>query len=416
MSGRVVVIVEPYSSGAMLAPALRQDGLSPVAVTQAKLPPYADTFRPADFDEHLWWDADADRVLARLRALEPVAVIAGAESGTRLGDLLAAELTPGLANTPDLSSARRNKGDMVAAVAAHSLATIGSLCTRDPAEVEPWLDLTGLRGRDLVVKPAESSSTDGVMFVPGGRDWRAAVDALLGAVNCYGQVNEDVIVQEYVTGTEYAVDTFSFEGRHTVNDIARYRKAHNGGHIAVYESMEFLPFDGPGHAELVEYVRRVLDAVGVRFGAAHTEVMLTDRGPLLIETAARLGGGGQPWTCQLATGDNAIDRLVRYLGGDRDIRADYPLEQSVLVAYFMARTSGRVGNLVALDAIRDLESFCHLQVNVRDGDHIAQTADLFDSQGFGTVVLGHEDPGQVRADYAELRRIEREVIIEALAG
>jgi biotin carboxylase len=418
MSRPAVIIVQPYSSGNMYAPALRRARFSPCAVTLRSAAPLAASFRAADFDHHLEYgasDAEAitpplvDPILERLRELDPVAVIPGEQHGVMLADHLAAALTPERANVPALASARWHKGDMYAAVAAAGLPVIASLCTRDPDEAAEWLRVENLEGRDLVVKPANASGTDGVTMLPAGVGWRAAVAERAGSVSRHGIQLTDVIVQEHVVGVEYAVDTFTHDGVHTVTDIVRYHKVSSGGRVAIYESMEFLPFDAPGHDELLRYTRRVLDVLGMRFGVAHTEVMMTDRGPLLMELNARPPGGAQPWACQLATGDNLIDRTVRYLSGGGDIRPDYELDMTVLVVFFAVRSAGRISGIDGLNAITDLPSCYHLKVNVTDGDFVPETVDLLDAHKLGVVVLGHPDPAQVYADHIEVQRIAAQV-------
>lgn len=83
-----------------------------------------------------------------------------------------------------------------------------------------------------------------------------------------------------MVGVEYVVNNFAYsDGRHAVTDIARYGKVHRGapgtGSTAVYESVHHLPYDEPDNEEFVAYSRDVLNAFGVRFSPAHTEVMLT---------------------------------------------------------------------------------------------------------------------------------------------
>ncbi|MFE9999744.1 ATP-grasp domain-containing protein [Streptomyces avermitilis] len=405
-----VVIVEPYSSGNMLAPAFRQGGFSPCAVTLSGLSaPNSATLRLSDFDEHIAYDGgELGPLVGRLQALDPVAIVPGTHTGVKLADELAAVLTPKLANAPDLGSARHHKGDMIAAVAAAGLPTIRSLCTSDVGDALTWITRERLSGRDLVVKPVDSAGTDSVRFVPGGHDLRAVVTGLLGSANRYGSRISEVLVQEHVKGVEYAVDTFSYEGRCTVNDIVRYHKVSSRRHIALYASMEILPMDAPGNDAIIGYVKGALDALGITFGAAHTEVMVTEDGPLLIEVNARLSGGGHPWTCELATGDNSVDRMVRYLTKDRNIPDGYPLQLTTLAIFFAVRSAGVVSGLSRLDAIVDLPSCYHLQVNVQDGDYVPETADLFDAQRLGMAVLAHSDPAQVAADHREVRRIAAE--------
>ena len=51
--------------------------------------------------------------------------------------------------------------------------------------------------------------------------------------------------------------------------------------------VELIPCSGPEAIAVVDYTLKVLQAVGLRWGPAHTEVMLTADGPRLIEVNAR---------------------------------------------------------------------------------------------------------------------------------
>lgn len=413
MTGATVVVVDPYSSGAALPAMLRRTGLRPVTV--AAYPPPAPVLAAApgvpDLDLRLGPGDTPEQVAAALRPRRPVAVVPGTESGVPLADALAAALTPALANDPATAAARRHKGRMVAAVRAAGLPVIRTVTSGDPAEVGRWLTANGLLGAHLVVKPPASAGTDGVTLVRGGAGWRAAMAALQGRRNLMGLVDHEVVVQERVTGTEYVVDTFTADGRHTVTNICRYAKTATDGGGMVYESMEFLPYAGRGHPELVDYVTGVLDALGVRFGPAHSEVMMTGSGPLLIETGARLAGAGLPGATRLATGDSGADRLIARLTG-RPSPADYRLERCVLVAYFVVRSAGVLRNVAAYERVRALPTCRHLRVNVRDGDRVPATSDLMSTLGLGWAVLAHRDPARVAADHAALRELEAEVRIE----
>merc|ERR1719422_2311284 len=59
---------------------------------------------------------------------------------------------------------------------------------------------------------------------------------------------------------------------------------------------------GEKEDQLAEYVFKVLDAVGLRYGPCHTEGMFTKRGPILVEVNARLHGLQGPRLIELSTG------------------------------------------------------------------------------------------------------------------
>lgn len=121
------------------------------------------------------------------------------------------------------------------------LPVIPQLCTADADEVAAWLEREGLTGADLVVKPPKSASTDGVIKLAGGADWRGVFTRQLGRVNQFGEIDDRLLVQKFVTGTEYVIDTFSHEGKHALVDVCAYRKIDNGPHMAVYDTMRWLP-------------------------------------------------------------------------------------------------------------------------------------------------------------------------------
>jgi hypothetical protein len=410
------VIVDPYSSGALFAEAFEKADVPVVAVVSSPAPPevYASSYRPGDYGEIITFTDDLEAVVRRVRELQPRCVITGCESGVELTDAIAPAVVPETANVPELATARRHKGDMAAATARAGLPIIRQICTADAAAVGSWIAREGLGGRDLVIKPPKSASTDAVTRVPAGRGWRAVFDGLLGRPNRLGIVNDCLVVQEYAVGTEYVVDTFSHDGTHTVCDVCRYRKTDNGPHMAVYDSMEWLAPDDPVVVPLVAYAKDVLDAVGMRFGAAHVELMLTADGPRLIELGARAHGGGHPRFCRVATGDSQVDRTVRYFAALGSIPASYELLRHVLVVFLIARRAGVVRDAGAVDAIGDLPSYHFSVVNLSAGQTIEPTKDLFASLELGFVVLAHPDRDQVMADYAAIRAMEDALVIEPL--
>src|SRR4029079_10932475 len=111
----------------------------------------------------------------------------------------------------------------------------------------------GLSGRDLVIKPPKSASTDGVTLVPRGEGWLAVFNSALHSTNRMGIINDSLIVQQYVEGTEYVVDTLSHDGVHTVTDVCRYTKVRNGPQMAVYDTMEWVEPELPLVDELISY-------------------------------------------------------------------------------------------------------------------------------------------------------------------
>ncbi|HZB47586.1 MAG TPA: ATP-grasp domain-containing protein [Mycobacteriales bacterium] len=407
---RPAIVVDPYSAAREYGPAFRARGVPTVAVlsTPAPLPAFAAAWHPEDFDRTVCFDGDLDRLAARLAAERPVCVVPGIESGVELAEALGERLRPGEGNTPGSTAARRDKWRMAQAVRAAGVPALRQVCTDDPAQVADWLAETGLAGARLVVKPPKSGGTEDVHVVAAGADWRPYFDRLLGAPNRFGARNAAVLVQEFAAGTEYVVDTYSVAGRLGIAQVCRYAKRACGDRLGIYQSTEVVPPDHPHVPVLADYVRRVADAVGLRNGCGHAEVMLTPDGPRLVEIAARLAGNPLPLTCRLATGDSQVDRTLRHRL-DGTFTPDYRLERHARIVCLSAARAGRLENAELLAAAAGLGTAQAVHLPHHTGEVVPATTDLFTSLGW--VVLADPDQTAVAADHDRLRELERQLVI-----
>jgi biotin carboxylase len=121
-----------------------------------------------------------------------------------------------------------------------------------------------------------------------------AVNAILGCSNRLGIVNRFVLAQSFLKGSEFVVNTVSLNGKHHVSDIWQCHKHRVLGAGYVPGCEELLPFNGVIQQQLVAYVIDALDALGFTQGPAHFEIMMTERGPSIIEVGARIQGGVNP--------------------------------------------------------------------------------------------------------------------------
>lgn len=412
---KTAIIIDPYSSGSEYAPAFREAGVEEiVAVLSSPTPPeYASSYRSENFNQtfttnFLENNCVEPELIENLKKLNPLCILPGAEFGVELADLIAAQVNPHIANDPSKSSARRDKGAMAQALTEAGLQIIKQLCTDNIAEVEQWLEQENLTGKDLVIKPPKSAGTDGVIKIPKGHNWQQEFFKLLKTNNRLGIVNDKLIIQEYIPGTEYVVDTMSYDGKHSICNICKYYKIENGVNFGIYDRMEWCSPDIPCYEELVNYAKDVLSATGMRFGTSHIEIMWTEKGPKLIEIGARPHGGGNPKFTRVATGDSQIDRIVRYFTNPASpIPESFQLIKHVSVVFLICRNEREVTNAQILQGINKLQSYHSSVIYIKNGDLLKPTKDLFDTFKLGFVILAHKDPFQIEADYNEIRFLEQ---------
>ncbi|MBA0053309.1 ATP-grasp domain-containing protein [Streptomyces sp. AJS327] len=411
MTERQVILVDPYAGAADYADAFRARGVTPVAVltTPTPLPAYHHTWAPDRFHTVHHHTGDLAALVRTVRAHDPLAVIPGNESGVLLSDALTQELWPGTGNDPELSEARRDKWPMARALERAGVPHPRTLSTADEEEAANWLRETGLTSRALVLKPRRSGGTDAVRKVEPGEDWRPSFRALLGSVNRFGLPNDTVLLQEFAAGTEFAVDTYSVDGELGIVSVAQYTKSTRADRIGIYDAVDYLSPDDPRVAQLGAYTRDVARAVGIRTGCAHTEIMLTEDGPRLVETAARLAGSCLQHSARLATGDCQIDRTVRHLL-DGEFTRGFVRERPTRVLWLSAPHAGTLRGGTVLDEARELPTFQRLGRAYPDGAHVPRTEDLFTSLGW--VLLAGDTESAVDADTAAVRDIESRLPIE----
>lgn len=400
----------------MVAPAVRAAGMSPVAVLDYHGPalvPMRGAYDPREYDAVVNFHGDVDDTVEKLRALGPSAIIPCNEVALRLSQTLADELTPDEANVSELVDTRRHKYLMHQALATAGLPVIRQICTTDPEEVAAWIEREGLTGQDLVIKPSSSAGTVGVTRAPNGEGWRERFAELLGTYDKLGVLAEDVLVQERITGTEYAIDTVSHHGRHSITDIIKYRRIPYGEGIAVYDSVEWVPYDREELGELIEYGLAALDAVGLREWAAHTEIMMTPDGPRLLEINPRLAGAGNPAVTEIANGESQVTRIVDKCAGRGDrLPEGYTLKRNVMAVFLMAHSSGVVRNAEIYEEARKLPSYHSPVQVVGTGQRVEASTDIFATMTMGYIILAHESSEQIAADRKAIRELERNLVIE----
>jgi biotin carboxylase len=406
---RYVVIVDGYSTGSELTGEFAAHGVRAVHVQSSQLISrfYTQTHARTRYAAELLHDGDVEATAAAIAGWAPLAVIPGTESGVMLADALCEELgLPG--NGTALSEARRDKVMMAEAVGAHGLRCADQCKSGDPEVLVGWAVARG--EWPVVVKPVASAGTDSVYFCATPAAVGRAAHEIRGRRNKMGWPNDEVMAQGLLRGDQYFVNSVSWDGVHHISEIWHERKQTVSGASVIADTERLLPGAGPVQARISTYVGGVLDALGIRFGAAHTEVMLCDGDPVLIETAARLQGSLSRHAIRRSLGTDQVSLTVEaYLDPEtlrRRASAPYEVRQAALGVWLISREWGLVDAAPGMDAVRRLPSFCAALEKVGAGDTLEPTVDLFTSPGL--VYLVHEDTETIERDYQAIRELEEQ--------
>jgi uncharacterized membrane protein (UPF0127 family)/biotin carboxylase len=403
---RTVVLVDAMRVGSTLAAELNHRGACCLAVHSSTK---TDRKRTDDtqFERVLTNEGDLDAVVAALRPYAPDVVLASTETGVRVADALAHALGA-QGNDWALREARRDKFEMVEACRRAGLRVARQVRVTDPESALAWRRAAGLG--EVVVKPLDSAGGDGVALCRDDAELWAAVQRLVGQPNRLGGKNAGVVVQERLLGTEYMVNGASLGADHRFADVWRYVKGPLNGAPVMYDTNELLDPADPVYDELIAYTARVLDAVGVRIGPSHTEVMLGPDGPALVEIGARFDGITIANVWRECVGVSAVDLVAEALLDPEAFRArpvkPDGLRRHARTVHLHVKDGGVVREVPGRQTLAALPSFRSLLLNVAEGSVVAPSRDFFSTAG--AVLLAHPEESVVQADREAVRRLEAE--------
>jgi biotin carboxylase len=404
---RPVVIIDPLEAGIELAPVFQARGITAIAVTLQTLNwiGYGTQVQTSDFVDVI---PNQPNLVEMLRKYNPIAIIPGTEEGVSLAEHLIEILTPQFANDPKKSLNRLHKAHMQKALQEAGVPALKTLNTSSEEEVETWMKENELVDAPLIIKPPMSSGSDKVFHIPAKGDWRIAFNRVLTEpTQLTGKFSETVVVQEQAIGTEFAVGTVSANGKHYLAHLIKYNKTSFQERKTIFDYVEFLPYSEEDHGELFDYTQKALDALGIRWGAAHTEIMLTSSGPRLIESGARMCGGPVVRFAREATGSSQADKLVEvYVDGN--IQNKYVFRKSVMPVFLKSPAKGILSNMEALAEISTLPTLFNEYIWFKNGDLVPQTVDLLTSIGIVALAGNRE---QILLDYEKIRNMESKLVI-----
>ncbi|MFD0399948.1 acetyl-CoA carboxylase biotin carboxylase subunit family protein [Kitasatospora sp. NPDC059811] len=190
-----------------------------------------------------------------------------------------------------------------------------------------------LIGYPVVLKPRNLGGSYGVVRVDDEERLRELFQVAVGARIDRIDTVPGVLVEEYLEGPELSVESVVQDGQVHICGLTEKEV----GFAPYFEELGHVcrkPSTYPGYAEIERVVVAAHHALGITYGATHSELRITARGPRMIETAARLGGEKIPYATRLATGVDQVALTVAALTGGRvEVRPERELFAGVRMVY-----------------------------------------------------------------------------------
>jgi biotin carboxylase len=292
---------------------------------------------------------------------------------------------------PEAVRACRDKAAQRARLAAAGVPGAVSASAGTPAEA---VAAAGRIGYPVVVKPIAGSGSVATRRCADAATVEAAARAVLAAGP--GELGlppqEAVVVEEYLAGPEYSVETFDLR-------VIGVTRKHLGPEPYFLEIGHDFParLPEPARAAITGTALAALRGLGLGWGPAHVELRHTTTGPRIVEVNPRLAGGMIPRMVQEATGIDLIGQTVARAAGHPGQPAA-TRNRAAAIRFLVAETPGRLVEIDGLAEARRVPGVVLVGLTRQPGQELVLRHSFQDRLGY-VIAVGPE--GAVAAGAAE---------------
>lgn len=162
-----------------------------------------------------------------------------------------------------------------------------------------------------IVKPTDGFASIGVKFITNEADLLNSINSSAdeSKYNSNKSLGSEFLIEEYIAGYEVSVETVAYEGKTEIVGIT-------GKHFNKKININELGFEIPcqlsdgDEEQIVKYVIDMHEALGINHGLTHTELVMSEEGPRVVEINPRLGGAHLAELYEHGTGVNLYDVAV----------------------------------------------------------------------------------------------------------
>ena len=383
---KYVILVNPETTGLHLTEKIQDSGYLPVAAytfDRKKWRKYQaegelicpDEFCVKEMFHAVYFSSRISALIRDLKSLDGLiaGVIPASEPAVNNADIIGKHLGV-ICNRPETISARRNKVDMKKAVRAAGLRTADYSSCKTTDDLRSFINSNGF---PIVLKIPDGQGTYQVHICNDEKDAAMRFHEIMNVKGLFDSHPGFVLAEDYIQGTEYAVNLLGLGAKTIVTDVWKYTKVQTEFGRNVYYStvLETPPHDGL--EDLTAYAIDLCKAVGIQYGPAHAEVKIDSKGPVMMEIAGRLAGTDIPLMASLASNIDILQKTIDvYTNHDVKLPDVIENHRHSGIAYCITCNQGTVKEIQGLDEICRLPSYFNHSMRVQKNETITPTTNL----------------------------------------
>jgi argininosuccinate lyase len=278
------------------------------------------------------------------------------------------------ANDPKAIGLCRNKDLLAKTLTEHGIKCPKTLIINSIEEINNLLEQIDF-DFPVIIKPSKGSGSIGVRLCANKKETFKYASILMEEKN---RETRSILIQEYIEGDEYSVETLSFNSQ--VNIIGITKKYLSEPPFFLETGHDF-PINLPEvlNKSIEELILNSFKVLGFLFGPAHTEIRIKNNIPYVIEINPRLAGGMIPEIIKQALGIDLIDETINLVTNQK-INLNRTTNDFASIRFIIPKTSGFIKSInLNNDNIKN--KLADFQINKKLNDFIILRGDFRDRIG-----------------------------------
>ena len=177
----------------------------------------------------------------------------------------------------------------------------------------------------VVLKPLSLSASRGVIRANNNDEFVAAckrIDSILQATGLQGFSRENLLVESYIDGLEYAIEGFVIDGQFNLLVIFDKPEPLTGPYFEETYYLTPTRLDAQARQQLIDEVEKCCKAYGLEHGPVHAEARITSSRVILLELAARTIGGQCGQLIEFSLQQKLEELVIRGMCGEVPVLGD----------------------------------------------------------------------------------------------
>jgi biotin carboxylase len=263
------------------------------------------------------------------------------------------------------------------------------------SEMEAFAYAVGL---PVVVKPSRGWGQRGVSKVEKTSEISDAFERAKAASQA-----GLVVVETFIDGREFSVNAYTLNGETTVYSVTeRIITQYPDPPGITFAEWYTAGLERADEARAIEAAIAGVRALGIKRGPSYTQLRVGSRGPMIVETAHRLGGGLDPDVALLASGVSLFRKILGVALSRDDWERMGPEKErhGGAIGKFIIGKPGRVAAIHGLDAARAMPGVIGAEVYVEPGGTVHPLTDGSKRAGHVLAVGRDRDEANANAERA----------------